>query len=1354
MAQYNEFIYDKRDSNPWLASATYEEKDAHRFKGRKADTDKIISMLQQNECVVCYAASGDGKSSLLNAGVCPSIRKIGFFPIKITFSSNEYEGIGLPRKSNENNSIDFDAFILAKINQDIENYRHRFIKEHGLDEYDITFERIARYEKVGEINSLWWKLRTETIQLSYGEFDYIPVIIFDQFEEIFRASWKHDFFIWLESLMKETCPIDLLHEFPEEFDDFPTRKMFKAIFSMRYEYIGELDYWCSQKCFIPQLIRSRYYLRALNVEQARQVICEQTLGDKYVLSVIKEQSENILSRLLDLDPSDLQKCNIDISAILLSIMCYSYYNKLISNSNDTDLPSAKDLVSRYYNDICRVIDPIDLLGIEKSLVSGNGNRKRVRKDDVVELNKSIAIESDARVTIGDLLLTEHILRQYIINNEAYIELAHDKIAEVVKDKVDTAANQELQRKNREINREKRLISENVLTIFGRELIENQLYEFGSDIDDSRKSIASRIIESNFSPENALNRAGVTSLSQMINDSDSSDRSLCISFIAEDGRASMTKDGIYNLWVQIDALKRVTKVLFYDKIVDSEHLILTRNGFCGIELEYDGNTDNEIKRTYLGKDGKPTHTLYCYSIVKREYDNYNRPIKTSYFEADGITPCKHIYGNYGFTSSFDDSGNEVLRRFFDADGNASRIQNGIWGQKAIYENNLISYVINIDDKDNPCKNFFGNIAVHIEYDKYQRCYKETFCDERFKTLSDKDGYSITIINYNDKNLVSGYSFYDALGNKVLIRDGYHRFEIKYNQRGFPKYILRFGLNDDLVFSNSGDCVTEIVYNDIGQEVENYLLGPDLAPSYSITGFSILNSTYSKHLRIKTDYRNHQNIPIVSYNRNSFLAHEWDESGRHIICETRCGIIQKKTIYEWLDDNTYIAKDEQITRKCIVDSAGRVIYEEDLNQTDGPHHKVIEYDSHGRRSIERYYTKDNKPYFDDEGDCATEFIYDELSIVGIASLGVNGRHRNTDGYCIYKVEQNEQGQRRCLFYDVDEKTRVINLSLGAHMLDFDGSYYDENLQLCNSSEGYAYIEKNDNLVAYFNKDGNPAAVNGVHKYVREQRNNIEVTSAYGVDEKLIDTEDGYAIKTIKYYGNFSKLFLQSSMEVRYYDKYNKPVDGPNPIEQTNTTKKGCYFRLSSTDGHYEICYAKSASGARIEGSRWKDIGQALFITLIFIPGVIYGLFYGISSQLKNRKNKSCQSQKGVIYIKEINAIIADPLDKFSDDNTITSLAKVANLQQNDIILRYGDWEYTNYKDFDESVYDFQKEFDNKRHSFKKITVGRISNGIPIVDSFWVPGIVLGLNLGDGTFSGTDDQLNSLIELYNRDSHGKTL
>ena len=244
-----------------MALEAYQESDEYKFKGRDNDSENLLTMLKQNECVVCYAASGDGKSSLINAGVCPKMRKSGMFPIKIVFTTAEYEGHSMPLMHGK--KIDFNKLINAKINESISEYEKAFAETHNIDcnDYKVVFEPITKYNTQNVPNdlsdNLWWKLRTETIQVPFGEYDYIPVLIFDQFEEIFRAKWKEEFFQWLEMLMKDVCPTNIAEAIDDHNIEIPSKKLFKTIFSMRYEYVGELDYWCSQKTFIPQMMHAK-----------------------------------------------------------------------------------------------------------------------------------------------------------------------------------------------------------------------------------------------------------------------------------------------------------------------------------------------------------------------------------------------------------------------------------------------------------------------------------------------------------------------------------------------------------------------------------------------------------------------------------------------------------------------------------------------------------------------------------------------------------------------------------------------------------------------------------------------------------------------------------------------------------------------------------------------------------------------------------------------------------------------------------------------------------------------------------------------------------------------------------------
>ena len=414
------------NNNPWLALSTYEERDEYRFKGRDTDIENMLQLIRQNEYVVCYAASGDGKSSLVNAGVCPRIRREGMFPIKIVFTSDEYDGKGIPMLP-EGSDVDFDKLILSKIEQNIKAFRDDFAARHGIDEeLELGFEKLERYQDMN-VQSLWWKLRTETIQIPFGEFDYIPVLIFDQFEEIFRAKWKAEFFKWLEILSKDICPQRLQASHMVSTDRLPGKKLFKMIFSMRCEYVGELDYWCSQRTYIPQIMQNRYFLKPLTRTQAISIIVDQAENDE-VTKRIKESSDRIVDHIVE---GCDKHASSEIPAIVLSLICYVLYDEwAVNEAFPLNSISLNELVYNYYKDQLTRIGMTDEHRnvLEDVLISQQNTRLRVAVIDSRLQAMDIArYLDDNSLNIASL----HLVRIVNVDGEKYLEFIHDKLVEAI-----------------------------------------------------------------------------------------------------------------------------------------------------------------------------------------------------------------------------------------------------------------------------------------------------------------------------------------------------------------------------------------------------------------------------------------------------------------------------------------------------------------------------------------------------------------------------------------------------------------------------------------------------------------------------------------------------------------------------------------------------------------------------------------------------------------------------------------------------------------------------------------------------------------------------------------------------------
>ena len=81
--------------NPWPGSATYQDPQKNEeaakvmFCGRDNEIIDLLRLIDNNLFVTLYGPTGVGKSSLLNAGVFPQMRNMGYFPISIRFSEED-----------------------------------------------------------------------------------------------------------------------------------------------------------------------------------------------------------------------------------------------------------------------------------------------------------------------------------------------------------------------------------------------------------------------------------------------------------------------------------------------------------------------------------------------------------------------------------------------------------------------------------------------------------------------------------------------------------------------------------------------------------------------------------------------------------------------------------------------------------------------------------------------------------------------------------------------------------------------------------------------------------------------------------------------------------------------------------------------------------------------------------------------------------------------------------------------------------------------------------------------------------------------------------------------------------------
>ena len=364
----------------------YDEDSTFKFAGRQEETLQLFKRIIRNDYTVYYAASGEGKSSLIRAGLLPLLRRRGFFPVYIVFKDEELD-----------NACSIENIIYSRIADELQKHADVSFEQsaESCSYYGTDSEKLQVLEK-----HAWWKLRNFCFKRNNTEL--VPLYIFDQFEEVFtKASydWTNGFFSWLEELSTDYVPDSLAMEI-DELDDsieIQTRKNFKALFSFRTEYLGDLDYWCVQKHFLPAMQENRICLKPLTVKGAKEVIAlNQDVLGKYADNIILGCSEDRIKI-----NNEQQPC---VYALILSVVCQTLSNisdherkNLLHELTEAKEQTIDKILLKFYRKKLKeggldyIRDEKIIEKFEDAFVDENGKRRRRSTDEgsLLNLNKWI-----------------------------------------------------------------------------------------------------------------------------------------------------------------------------------------------------------------------------------------------------------------------------------------------------------------------------------------------------------------------------------------------------------------------------------------------------------------------------------------------------------------------------------------------------------------------------------------------------------------------------------------------------------------------------------------------------------------------------------------------------------------------------------------------------------------------------------------------------------------------------------------------------------------------------------------------------------------------------------------------------
>ena len=212
------------------------EVDRATFFGRDREVRSLLSLVLAERLVVLFGKSGTGKSSLINAGLVQPLFERGYFPMTIRLADRTrgpVEGLlgGVRAAAGENG-----------------------VEIVGGDESDLW-----RFFKTAE----FWSRGDDLLQ---------PVLIFDQFEELFTLHApkpRHEFIVQLAELLRgrgATGRLPVPSGAPALAADLPRLKI---VLSLREDYLADLEDLARD---IPGILQHRFRIGALTAENARDAI--------------------------------------------------------------------------------------------------------------------------------------------------------------------------------------------------------------------------------------------------------------------------------------------------------------------------------------------------------------------------------------------------------------------------------------------------------------------------------------------------------------------------------------------------------------------------------------------------------------------------------------------------------------------------------------------------------------------------------------------------------------------------------------------------------------------------------------------------------------------------------------------------------------------------------------------------------------------------------------------------------------------------------------------------------------------------------------------------------------------------
>lgn len=405
--------------SPWPGLEAYDEASSEFFYGRTKEAAELLRLIRLAPLTVIYGKSGLGKTSLLQAGLFPLLRANHYVPVLLR--------------------LDFA--------EGVKNPPLEQVKLHLSESLDCAG---AEYPPYTSDESVWEYLHRRDAEFwSADNFPLTPVLVFDQFEELFSRTGGNFELIkqvcfGLADLIENRIPSELANETAGERRsrlDLLSQH-YRLVLSFREDFLPEVKTWEKQ---VPSLLRNYLRLEPMSrqraieaVEQGGRTVLEAGVAP-YIVDLVGNRDHQS-------DYNDTS--DVVIEPVLLSLCCTQLNRRRVPGARiDKALveTAGPDILESFYRSALE--DP-EVRGapdvarfIEDYLIQGDHYRGDYPKQEALDENKLRSGQLDALTDRLRLLRIVHRV------DTARVELIHDRLVPVVRkarDQRRIQANQEAQ----------------------------------------------------------------------------------------------------------------------------------------------------------------------------------------------------------------------------------------------------------------------------------------------------------------------------------------------------------------------------------------------------------------------------------------------------------------------------------------------------------------------------------------------------------------------------------------------------------------------------------------------------------------------------------------------------------------------------------------------------------------------------------------------------------------------------------------------------------------------------------------------------------------------------------------------